>query len=812
MNSQETNGIRERLTSRSLTLSKSFCILAGAISILAAAGWIFGIELLTRIHPALPAMQPNTAAALVLGAVAIVFTQNGRDSEKDRLIACAIAAVVSLIGLLTLCEYVFSWDLGLDGIFIRSADTLAAPLYPGRPSPQTAANFAMLGAALLIFNSRVLSIRIGQACALVVGANAVVALTGYIFSTSQFYGFPPIRSGIGMAVHTAASFILLALGLLCSRPNDGMMSLVTSDTQGGAMGRRILLTGVLAPLLIGALTRIGVYANWYGAGVQVSLFAVVIVALILRTTWQAARQSEQGELRARAALDESQTANERLQKALDERRVFAALIENSSDFIGIADPGGKAVYLNPAGRRMVGLPANYSVEDTTIADYYHPDERAFVSDVILRSMLEHGHWQGETYFRHWQTQKAIPVSDEHFMIRDPGTGRVLGMGTVTRDISDIKRSQDQLRQSEERFDLALRGADLGAWDWNIKTDEVIFNPKWAEMRGFGLQEIKPHVDSWSSGVHPDDWPRVQKSMTDYFQGLIPEYEAEFRALTKSGDWIWILDRGKVFARDEKGQPLRMVGTELDITQRKRLEEELRSAIRTREDVLAIVSHDLLNPLGTIQLVAELFSRMERIEVNKAQDFVGKIQRSIDEMRGLIGDLLDFAKIQSGTFSVVASRDRLSRVVIPMIDGLRAQAEAKRQTLEVDLPSELPEVAMDARRIGQVISNLVRNAIKFTPREGTIRISARQQEQKIVVSVTDTGPGIPQEHLLRIFDRFWQAPETKELGSGLGLSIAKGIVEAHGGTIWAESQIGKGSSFFFTMPLDESDNGKRTDAA
>ena len=460
---------------------------------------------------------------------------------------------------------------------------------------------------------------------------------------------------------------------------------------------------------------------------------------------------------------------------------------------------------------MVGLPADYSVEDTTIAEYYPPDERALVSDVIRRSMLEHGHWQGETYFRHWQTQKAIPVSDEHFMIRDPGTGRVLGMGTVTRDISDIKRSQDQLRQSEERFDLALRGADLGAWDWNIKTDEVIFNPKWAEMRGFGLQEIKPHVDSWSSGVHPDDWPRVQKSMTDYFQGLVPEYEAEFRALTKSGDWIWILDRGKVFARDEKGQPLRMVGTELDITQRKRLEEELRSAVRTREDVLAIVSHDLLNPLATIQLVAELFRRMERIEVNEAQELAGKVQRSVDEMKGLIADLLDFARIQSGTFSVFASRDRLSRVVIPTIDRLRAQAEAKRQTLEVDLPSALPDVGIDARRIGQVISNLVRNAIKFTPREGTIRISARQQEQKIVVSVTDTGPGIPQEHLLRIFDRFWQAPETKELGSGLGLSIAKGIVEAHGGTIWAESQLGRGSSFLVTLPLADSDSAKHTES-
>src|SRR5262249_59127558 len=125
---------------------------------------------------------------------------------------------------------------------------------------------------------------------------------------------------------------------------------------------------------------------------------------------------------------------------------------------------------------------------------------------------------------------------------------------------------------------------------------------------------------------------------------------------------------------------------------------------------------------------------------------------------------------------------------------------------------LPDVAVDAHRLRQVISNLVSNALKFTPEEGTIRVSAHKQDHQIVVSVADTGPGIPQEHLSKIFDRFFRAPGTKQEGSGLGLSIAKGIVEAHGGTIWAESEMGNGSSFFFTMPLDESDAGKRTDAA
>jgi PAS domain S-box-containing protein len=166
----------------------------------------------------------------------------------------------------------------------------------------------------------------------------------------------------------------------------------------------------------------------------------------------------------------------------DERQVFVSFLENSPDFIGIADPAGKPVYINPAGRRMVGLPPDYPVENTQIPEYYSPDQRAFASDVIVPSMIEQGRWHGETYFRHWQTQQAIAVSDEHFVIRHPGTGRILGMGTITRDISDARRiaaeleqllaseqlvrrqaetANEQLRESEEKYRALFDSIDEG---------------------------------------------------------------------------------------------------------------------------------------------------------------------------------------------------------------------------------------------------------------------------------------------------------------------------------------------------------------
>jgi PAS domain S-box-containing protein len=238
----------------------------------------------------------------------------------------------------------------------------------------------------------------------------------------------------------------------------------------------------------------------------------------------------------------------------------------------------------------------------------------------------------------------------------------------------------------------------------------------------------------------------------------------------------------------------------------RLFREAQRALRIRDDVLAIVSHDLRNPVTTIGLLAHVLRQSGPIDAGRLAELADSIEQSVEDMHLLIDDLLDFARIHSATFSIETHADQLHRVITPIVDRLRVLADAKGQTVGVDVPMDLPEVAVDVRRIGQVISNLVGNAVKFTPEGGRIRVAARlhEQEHSVTVSVTDTGEGIPAEYLGRIFDRFWQAPRTEHLGSGLGLSIAKGIVEAHGGTIWAESELGKGSSFSFTLPVADVD--------
>jgi PAS domain S-box-containing protein len=438
---------------QSLAVSQVLCACTLFLSLLTGVGWIFEIPLLTSVHSLLPAMQPNTAAALAVSAVAVLITPADPSARRRASSALFLGSMVALIGLLTLGQYAFGWDVGSDRIFTDAAPTTSQP-FPGRPSPQTALNFGILGMALIAVNLGVKWTGVGQIGAIVAGINAIVAATGHIFGAQVLYGFPTLEPAMGMAVHTSLAFVFLAIALLCRRPNDGMMRLVASGTNAGHMVRRLLLAGIVAPPIVGGLTRVGVIAGLYNVSAQVSLFVLAMAGLIVSTMWRAARSSEFEELQGRASLDALTRMNERLNLAVRERQIFAALVQASPDFIGIADPNGKPVYLNPSGRRMVGLAPDYQIENTAIVEYYPPDRRAFAADVILKAMVESGHWEGETTFRHWQTGEAIPVSDTHFMIRSPETGETLGMGTITRNISEAKRARQEIETANTRLQEA----------------------------------------------------------------------------------------------------------------------------------------------------------------------------------------------------------------------------------------------------------------------------------------------------------------------------------------------------------------------
>lgn len=288
----------EELVQRCLAVSKILCGVALIFPALFAVGVIFDIRALTHGPPELPAMRPNTAVGLTLAALAVLFTPEPH-SRRGASIASFLSLLVLFLGLLTLSEYVFRRDWGIDRLFVHLVHINAEP-FPGRSSPQTAVNFILLGAVLLSINLGYWPSLLGQIGAIVAGGNAIAVVTGYFVGLSDLE-FPRFGAAAGIDLETAVAFILLVAATLCRRPMDGMMTLVTSDTLSGLMARRILLAGIVAPPLVGALTRVGVAAGWYDVTFERSLFVLALLGLIVRTTWRAARLAERVERQAQAA-------------------------------------------------------------------------------------------------------------------------------------------------------------------------------------------------------------------------------------------------------------------------------------------------------------------------------------------------------------------------------------------------------------------------------------------------------------------------------------------------------------------------------
>ncbi|MGZ3747978.1 MAG: PAS domain S-box protein, partial [Pseudobdellovibrionaceae bacterium] len=226
--------------------------------------------------------------------------------------------------------------------------------------------------------------------------------------------------------------------------------------------------------------------------------------------------------------------------------------------------------------------------------------------------------------------------------------------------------------------------------------------------------------------------------------------------------------------------------------------ESQQAIKDREYVLYIVSHDLKNPLSTIKLAAQVLEENNLSSGEEVQLVAKKLLKAGEIIEKLILDWLDFGKIQSGTLVVKKEPESLTELIEFALEGMSSKAMEKKIHLSVDLPEKDSWVFCEKNRILQVLWNLLGNAIKFTAENGEVRITAVAYDRSVRISVIDTGSGISSEQIPKVFDRFWQAKETANLGTGLGLAIAKGIIEAHGGKIWVESEVGKGSQFHFTI--------------
>ncbi|WP_019500027.1 PAS domain-containing protein [Pseudanabaena sp. PCC 6802] len=499
-------------------------------------------------------------------------------------------------------------------------------------------------------------------------------------------------------------------------------------------------------------------------------------------------------LSGQLTADSLRFSQERLQLAL----------EGSGDGLWDWNISTGEVYLSPRWLEMLGyaadeLPGDLSTWDKLI----HPEDKSWVMDTLNAHLKDRSSPYAFDYRMLTKSGEWKWIANFGKVVAYDRDGKPLRMAGTHRDISDRKQIEESLRESDERWHLALRGNNDGIWDWNVKTNEVFFSERWKEMLGYEDCEIANHLDEWAKRVHPDDLGWVMQAVQDHFAKKTPYYSTEHRVLCKDGTYKWILDRGQALW-DEAGNVVRMAGSHTDISDRKQAEEELRhqSAELMRsnaelEQFAYVASHDLQEPLRMVVSYLQLLERRYKDKLDaSADEFIAYAVDGASRMQTLINDLLEYSRVNTRAQPFVPID--CAQVLERALTNLKMAIAESSAVITCD---PLPKVMADPTQLAQLFQNLIGNAIKFRGELAPqIHIGAKRNSDRWVFSISDNGIGIEPQYGDRIFAVFQRLHNrVKYKGTGIGLAICKKIVERHGGSIWVESALDRGSTFYFTIP-------------
>ncbi|MEP7122638.1 MAG: PAS domain S-box protein [Byssovorax sp.] len=354
-----------------------------------------------------------------------------------------------------------------------------------------------------------------------------------------------------------------------------------------------------------------------------------------------------------------------------------------------------------------------------------------------------------------------------------------------RLFTEAREARALAEAAETRFRSLAEAIPQIVWATDGAGENEYISPRWHQYTGQAPD--LPLSELWRQALHPEDYDECIRTWEAAARSG-SSWQVEYRIRRADGVYRWHLGRSVPLI--EEGRVVKWYGTATDINEQKR-------AIRTRDEILATVSHDLRNPLGNILLSAEL---LEEEGLEQDPGLVESIKRAANRMSTLIRDLLDITAVEGGELSLHRRPVQIGPLVAEAVFQQQQLARQKRVTLSL-VPSEVDVVLLcDQDRILQVFANLIGNALKFTPIAGAITVSYRIVGDDMALTVADTGPGIPAQLQKKVFDRFWRDKESVNSGSGLGLAICRGIVEQHGGRIWVEGGEGQGATFAFTLPL------------
>jgi PAS domain S-box-containing protein len=487
---------------------------------------------------------------------------------------------------------------------------------------------------------------------------------------------------------------------------------------------------------------------------------------------QAAEDLRESEQRLRLALDAGQMGT------------WEWLLETNQV---VWSPGVEAIH----GLR----PGTFTGSFEAYSHDIHPDDYDNVRNSITR-VLETGEDYHVEYRIIWPDGSVHWVEASGKLIHN-AAGAPVRMTGICADVTGRKLAEAAIRESEQKFRLMADAAPVLIWISGADKHCTWFNRQWLEFVGRGLeQEVG---DGWTENVHPDDFQRCLSTYVDAFDKR-EHFEMEYRLRRHDGEYRWVLDHGVPLYESER-KFIGYIGSCLDITERRQAEQSLLEADRRKDEFLAMLGHELRNPLAAISTGASLLQSNPSPERRRWVEEM--LTRQANQLQRLVDDLLDVSRISRGKIELRKERVLLQPILktsVAAVDGLMSQ---RGHQLSLSAPSQEIWLEADPARLQQVLVNLLTNAAKYTPDGGTVWLSAELLEQQVIIRCRDTGVGLSAENLDSIFEPFVQfGPQKGERGTGLGmgLTLARNLAELHGGSIQVSSAgPGQGSEFALRLP-------------
>lgn len=500
----------------------------------------------------------------------------------------------------------------------------------------------------------------------------------------------------------------------------------------------------------------------------------------------------------RVAEENSRLLEAERERLRESEQRFSRFMQHLPGLAWIKDLEGRYAYANEAAARAFGLTRDqlYGKRDDeifpteTAVRFMDNDRQALTSECgvqLVESLVHHDGVQ------HHSLVSKFPILG--------ATGEPAYVGGMAIDITDRQRAEQELRHNEERLELAQNAGRIGTFEWHIQSDRVEWSDVEEEIFGLATGTFDGTLDHWKRTLHPADRDRVVR---ECLQAVATgsDLHTEFRILRPDGETRWILGKGRVYC-DELGVPLRMVGVNVDITDRKQSEEALREADRRKDEFLATLAHELRNPLAPIRNSLQIL-KLPHIEPEVAAQAREMMERQLHHMVRLVDDLLDVSRVMRGKIELRKELIELSAIVARAVETVQPLIDAQNHELIIDVPQESLLVSADPIRLAQVIGNIVTNAAKYTDAGGQIRIAATHVEDMVELRVKDNGIGIAPPMLSQIFDLFVQADQASvrsQGGLGIGLTLVRNLVELHGGEVAAHSDgIGTGTEIVVRLPM------------